>query len=1796
MGHDNGHGTGLFRLFVFLISSLAAVTGETALAQDVTTPVTVTQDGNGIPSLAPTPMLPSPPEIVKLPSTTADSPQPLPDNTQALHDAMARSVEGMGEPPPEGEKAEAFPEGTSLGGTVLDPRAQEARSAIAQTEDAQAAQTETEEPVAARLLIAPGLEEPLVAVKATSAEEDRDIKAAVEAFRRGPSDKAADAIDHYQPLTAYMARHPGSGWNAAIKVNLGNAWYRQGYFSRAFTAWEEAWKEGRDATGVQAKALVDRAVGELARMHARVGHAEALDKLFAEMGTRPMTGAATEMVTGAREGLWAFRHNPGIAYLCGPKALGNVLRAQGGSREAIAVTDAARSGPHGFSLQQVGELAAKAGVKHRLVKREPGQPIPVPSVVNWKVNHYAAITAERNGKYLVKDPTFASGDLLMTAEAIDAESSGFFLVPEGAEAKGGTTGAAPWRDATSAEAAAVYGMGYSQDGDLSATDAGQIKLSSCGDQRGMCGANAHMMLVSLNLTDMPVGKAPQKGPSTAFVLTYNHREASQPANFSFGNVGQKWTHNWIGYIEDDPQDLYGPMRVVLRGGGSRNYDFNAFRSGGELGEVGGSTHEMQGSAWLKRIPTATDYQSYERRFRDGSKEVYALSDGAAVAPRRFYLTQIVDRAGNAVSLGYDAQFRVTTLTDASGRVTSLAYGLAGSPLLVTKVTDPFGRAATLTYDASGRLKSIKDAIGITSSFAYGADGPVASMTTPYGVTNFAYDESFTGDLNFRSLEIRDPLGFSERVEYRMDDLSIPEAATPQGMNNSDSPLYFRFRNTLYWDRNVYPTDHAAAAKAKLYHWLHLATERTLAAPVPESVKNPLEGRVYYSYPWYDVAATGGYDKPDFVGRVLDDGSTQLRAFTYDLYNTGNYNLGTGSLTSATDPLGRSSFIDYDANGIDPVAWRQKTDAGGGTTTVAQYTWNAQHRPLTQVDAAGKTWIYEWNAAGQMTAVTDPLNRVTRYDYDTTGRLTKITNANNATQVSFTYDAQDRVATRTDSQGHKLTYAYDALDRVTKVTYPDGSNVSFDYKFQSGPKAGTPSLDLRKVTDRLGRVTLYDYDANRRLISITDPLNRVTRFGYFPNGALKTLTDAKGNVTTWDVDIQSRVTKKTYPDGRFETYTYENTTSRLKSITDALGQKKTFAWNLDDTIKSVTYTNAVNATPNVSFTWDPFWPRRTKMVDGTGTTLWTYKAVNLAGALQLASENGPLANDTVTLSYNAAGLPVGRSVNGVNESFGHDKLDRLTSHGTGLGTFAYAYLGQTGQTASRSVTNGATVVSTAYAYDSNANDRRLKTITNSGPSRSYALTTDRANRILALNETPGAGSPWSARSWTYTYDDADRLKTAVASGANHSWSYDDADNITTRTDAWGTRAATFNANNQITVAGGKSYVYDANGNVTDDGTRTYKWDAENRIIRITDKAVPSRIVTFAYDGLGRRKSIGNGTATTAIEIWCPMQEAAPCERRSAANAPIRRFYPEGELQIDAGNRKLVYQQDQIGSTRDTIDAATGALAHSFDFDAWGNAMLASGATPPTARYAGMVYEPTFGLYLTRFRVFDPRTGTWLSRDPYEEGGSPSGNLYPYGNNNPVSNVDLLGLRSTINANGTITITPGDLSAPTVTIGPIVGAHGVAPTDANFHHYNVPTTSSGACDLASVGHELINSPTPGPGNSPASPGGTVNDAGQIGRWPIVHPHNYVVSFVVPSTNPNQTDAVVNYTISGGHFLEEGFVIRWGTIGNDGSITLRSYGEGNGWGQTPALTFYWQGIVEKTWGDNQSAIFRGSGCSCR
>lgn len=1445
-------------------------------------------------------------------------------------------------------------------------------------------------------------EEPLVPIGGEpSAEENAALVGALLGYakRGGPDDFAS--------LTEFMEKHPTSPWRAALLTSLGLEYYNTAHYSLALDAWEKAWPLAKDATDAKGKAIADRAAGELAFMYARLGRMTELDALLKSVEGRGFVGAATERITGAHEGLWNMQNRPEVSFKCGPYALQQILKSDQSlltSAGTNALTEIFNfpSTQRGVSLPQVAELSKKVGLNYQMAFRVPlsrssttlspsdGErdgvrgAFIIPSVVHWKVGHYAAMVREEGGRFLLQDPTFGN-EVWATREALEAETSGYFLIPPGALPPG-------WRSVDGQEGAKVWGKGQTTGNDPDPITPNDPKPEKCEAGNGMAVSSVHLMPVSLSIVDTPVGYSPPVGPPVQFTVRYNQRDARQPANFTYSNFGSKWTCDWISYIMDNPQNPLANVSYYARGGGTRT--FSGFNP---------STQTYGFQQFDQTLLKRTGTNSYELTSPDGAKLVFTNSDGAVGTSRKIFLSQVVDRFGNAVTLTYDVFFRIIAITDAIGQVTTLTYltndqnqeGL----YQVSRVIDPFGRFAEFEYQEvhntglnGFRLIKITDVIGLTSRFTY-LDIPdfpappnvfstdiITNLVTPYGTNTFIHSSGG----NTRFLETVYPDGSRDRVEYNQfvstTASTVPAAEVPVGMATANN--FLNFRNTYYWSRTACAGSYGDYTKARLYHWLH--SDLNTTAGILESTKEALEGRVWYDYAGSQGGPTfvGTNNRPLHVGRVLDDGSTQLYTYAYD---------GFGHVIQSVDPLGRTFSYAYASNGIDLLEVRQTR--AGNNELLARMTYNAQHLPLTTVGADGQTNTFTYNARGQLLTETNPKGETTSYTYDTNGYLIAVDGPLPGTNdlVTATYDPIGRMQTKTDESGYTLAFEHDAMDRLTKITHPDGSFERFFHH----------RLDVTNVVDRAGRQTVFEFDSQRQMKKKTDPLGRVTLFDWCRCGAIKSLTDPMGRTTSWLTDVQSRPIAKQYADGSQVQYFYENASSRLRQVIDEKGQVSQFTYNRDNSLKSVAYLNAVIPTPGVSYTYDPNYQRRVSMTDGTGTTLYAYNPVTTTptlGANQLASVDGPRPNDTITYEYDQLGRRVATAIDGVASRMTYDAAGRVVLETNALGTFTFAYDGASGRLLTNVFPNGLIV---ERGYGGNLEDRELQRITHrvgATPVSEFLYGRDHhADRITTWSQQAGATPP---SLHTLGYDAADQLLSATVTNAGtlintFAYAYDPSGNRLTEQVGTSNYTATYNALNQLSTT------------TAPGATRTNEWDAKDRLVAVN---VGNQRTEFTYDGMDRMVSIRQ--LTNGVEasfrrlVWC---DRKICEERDAAGALTKRLFERG-MKVETGptTGSFFYTRDHLGSVRELTDGS-GTVRARYAYDPYGRGTRLSGDMEAEFGFAGMFRIVEAGLAGTRFRNYDAEIGRWLSRDPLQRAELQEGpNLYTYVRNNPVNATDPLGL--------------------------------------------------------------------------------------------------------------------------------------------------------------------------------------------
>jgi len=1543
----------------------------------------------------------------------------------------------------------------------------------------------------------PGFREALKPISASSPEaERRDLAAAVRAWlgRTNPDD--------FSTLEGFLEKYPNSAWAPSVRLNLASYYFDAGRYSLAMTGWKLAWTQTKDVQGVDAAEIANAAVAEYAVMLARVGRKQDVEEVLNAVATRTFQGRALVMIEQAREGLWNMINRPGIAFRCGPYALATI-NPETESGKVAEFLKRVSSPPEGFSFLELKGFAAEyLQVEMQVAKRAPGAALIYPSVIHWKLGHFAALVESKGGLSQVKDPTFGKAEHWITRAAIDDEGSGYFLVPAGQLPEG-------WMGVDAETAAEVRGKGHSGNSDTDeTTSCSKMTGSDCNTK--MAGYTFHTLLASLRISDVPMIHDVAKGPGIEFKVAYNMKEATQPSTMLYSNFSPQWTHSWVSYLEDNPGGS-SDVRVFLRGGGAEShFSYDA-----------GTGEYATNRRWNSRLVKLPGGNSYERRFPDGSKEVFGLALGISGPARKIFLTKVVDPSGLEVTLGYDSNplypSRLKTITDASGLVTTLGYD-DSYPYLVRSATDAFLRTATFLYameSGAMRLKTITDTLGLQSTFVYDANGQITSLTTPYGVTNFSFGSPNTAYGLIRWIQATDPEANTERIEYHLGTnvTGVPGNLPPEDIPSSAGlPIPFTNgdmddRNTFYWSKKAWAMHPGDYSKAHLYHWLQI-DNADFASGILESEKPAHEGRIWYQYPGQtNTFNIGTSPLPSAIVRIVETGhgptTTRVDKFTYN---------GAGNVTSHIDPAGRETFTEYDSGGIDVLAVKQRV--GGVYKKVGSYEYGSPappRRPKSVYDEANKKTELTYTPAGQISTLKNALGETTTFNYFPNGRLENIVGPGSVNLLTHAYDSMQRLRTATDASGYAVTYDRDAFDRVTKITYPDSTTEELRYT----------KLDVSARKDREGRWTQTSYNSIRQPEWTTDSEGRTTRYEWCKCGKLQKLTDALKRVTAWKWDAQGRMMEKSYPDGRKEIFSYELMSGRLARIRDAKGQIKAYSYNVDGTQKGFSYPNAAVPTPAVGFTYDPDIQRVVSMTDGTGTTSYSYFPLESTGGARVSAINGPLAGDTDLIGYTYDDLGRGKTANigplGSENlaEVGYDSLGRVTSSVNNLGSFGLTYAGSSGRVDYMTYPNGMTA---DYDYFGATGDFRLKTINNkltSGstvysrfdyeytPAGNIKTWTKQLSNVLA-----------DATKLTLGYDRTDQLLSATEAlastpssvSARHSYRYDPAGNRTSVQKNNEVTSATFNRANQIvaTTGGGKLRVAGAtdepakvevNGQQASvsAGNLYEAWvdvalGPNDLTVKATDYATPTvnesihawRVnVTggtprkFTYDANGNTLSDGIRTCQWDAEdrlvkitqggktyefIYDGLSRRVAekvdgvlnrrwiwdgtkiAEQRDAVGTDVtRRYYPEGEQRVGGADAGLYYYtRDHLGSIREMTDS-TAKVRAKYDYDPYGlRSARLADDLDCEWGFTGHFHHVGSGLNLALYRAYDPSLGRWLSPDPIGEGGGT--NLYAYCRNNFLNLYDPDGLVAVPPVVGGVLAYVGANGGLGATVGAVGGAIG------------------------------------------------------------------------------------------------------------------------------------------------------------
>jgi RHS repeat-associated protein len=674
--------------------------------------------------------------------------------------------------------------------------------------------------------------------------------------------------------------------------------------------------------------------------------------------------------------------------------------------------------------------------------------------------------------------------------------------------------------------------------------------------------------------------------SLAMNRTFGSTIASryQPSIFGMG-----WTTSWQMALSTDTAG-----NATIASGTGATYFFRQ-PNGGFLdtaGECGTLTNS--GSVYTFTDPA-------------GAQDVFFAPGSGAPGSPGGKLSYMQDNNGNRITLGYNAQNQLVTLT-----YTNAADSAEPSEQLA------------LTYNGQGLVSALADGTGATWAYVYDVAGHLLSVVGPGGLTrSYTYDTGNNPETANALLSITNTDGSVQNFSY---DPATGRLTGASANGGADLVSY-----TYPAEAEVIATDASNAASTVWYNDLDM----------PARIQNPLGAVSNYSYDTngnvttYTDAAGNAY-------RYSYDASGNLTAIVNPLGHTTGMTFGTSSnLTSTTDAAGNTTQYTYGPTGnLLTITYPDNTQKsftydplGNLSETVLQngdpvsYQTNAQGLVTLQTFADGTSQAFSYDAhsnllTAQSFDATGTLAGTTTLTYNAANRLTSITYPN-AQFLHFTYNAQGQRTQSVDQDGFKVNYAYDALGRLSTLT--DGSNNSIvHYTYNSVGQ-------LSRKDNGNGTYTTYAYDAARNLTSIVDYANSAgtainSSFTYTYNtlNEQTSMTDNVGNTTSYGYDPTGQLIQVMLPGGQTIQYVYNATGDRTEVVNN--GTATLYASNADNEITQVgsaTYTYDANGNLHT-------------VSDVGGTTTYTYNDLN-----QLVSITHP-GGSVQGFQYSALGFMVGMS--------------------------------------------------------------------------------------------------------------------------------------------------------------------------------------------------------------------------------------------------------------------------------------------------------------------------------------------------------------------------------------------------------------------------------------------------------------------------------------------------------------------------------------------------------------------------
>jgi RHS repeat-associated protein len=667
----------------------------------------------------------------------------------------------------------------------------------------------------------------------------------------------------------------------------------------------------------------------------------------------------------------------------------------------------------------------------------------------------------------------------------------------------------------------------------------------------------------------------------------------------------------------------------------------------------------------------------------------------------------------------------------------------------------------------------------------------------------------------------------------------------------------------------------------------------------------------------------------------------------------------------------------------------------GTQFPAVFSTGPIYRLTSLIDRNGNTTTLEYTD-GLLTRIVDPFARALELTYTLDRHLQTVSDPASRNTL-LEYEGPD-LKKITDPEGHFRAYTYNAQHQL--IAKADRDQRAFDYQYVNGKPVAIQDMN-NQVVFSLANAENWGIDPE----AFEQHLSRE----YVP--ATTEETDGRNKQWRHSYDKQGYLTAVEAPDGAVTTYTYDENTYRVQSMTDAnlhttsyeydalTGNRTSVKEVLEDGTEYVTnyqyelvFNQLIEQTdpnpgrPPTKYEYDNN-GNRTKEIDSLGEARqWTYDSrgnvltetdkrnkvtrheYDAAG--NRIKTTDPL-NQVTTFTYDAVGNLISRTDPKLHTTeYRYDRLDRLVEEENPLhGVTETRYDGE----GYRRFVIDANTNQTEFEYDERG--RLFKTTDMLG---SFTLNAyDNANNLISTTDK-------NNHTTVFEYDDQNRLtKTIDALGHATAKSYDDVGNVERETDAnLHTTTHEYDALNRrvrtIDAVGGTTeFFYDMVGlagcptctgptlgssivtkQIDGNLKVTYfKYDALDRLLLElrkvgddADLADPDDAITqYSYDANGNRLSVIDPNANATTFVYDALNRVT-----TSTNA-------EGEkttMKYDKAGNVASVKAPNLNVTKNTYDANDrvtqvkdlDGVISKYTYDAAGNQLTEKDGNNNTTRFA------------------------------------------------------------------------------------------------------------------------------------------------------------------------------------------------------------------------------------------------------